>query len=92
MQHAPDPQEARALGALEGGDILTNSRRLNGMLLAVSTRAAARRRWPRAAVLLVPIVSAADVLSDDSQIVNKLMLVADHNDLRNSEQTDVQPT
>ena len=39
LQHAPDPQEARALGALEGGDILTNSRRLNGMLLAVSTMA-----------------------------------------------------
>ena len=43
-------------------------------------------------MLLVPIVSAADVLSDDSQIVNKLMLVADHNDLRNSEQKDGQPT
>lgn len=39
MQHTSDPLEARALRALEGGDILTNSRRLNGMLLAVSTMA-----------------------------------------------------
>ena len=40
---------------------------------------------------LALIESAADALSNDSRNVDKLMLVADNNDLRNSEQKDVQP-
>ena len=61
------------------------------MLLAASAGAVARRQCSRAAMPLALIESAADALSNDLRNVDKLMLVADNNDLRNLEKKDVLP-